>query len=68
MVRGLTEVVYDLMDNFLEGAHLGVDQKVGLSIDGFALGKEVADALLGVFSLQQGPVGLVFDTFPDRIG
>lgn len=58
----------DLVNDFLEGSHLRIDQQVGLSIDGFPLGEEFADAFLRVFGLEEGPVGLMLDAFPDGIG
>ena len=56
--------MHDLLRDFAGGAHVGVDQHVGLPVKLFARGEQFADFFLRIRIVEQGPVGLVLSPVP----
>ena len=62
---GELELQNDLLRDFAGGALVGVDQHVGLPVERRADFEQFADFFLRVGIVEQGPVRLVADAFPD---
>ena len=63
--RGHAELIHHLLGDFAEGAEFGVYEDVGLAIELFSFGEELADFGEGIRFIQEGAMGLVFNAVQD---
>ena len=59
------ELVDDLLGDFADGADVRIDEDVSLFIERLTRGQQGADSSRRVRVVEQGPVRLVLDAFPD---